>query len=107
MSSWKASAVGYFLRTIASSCSSVYLPRGRKPLYQTSNGSSGRPSRLSMSAATFGTSGEERTSSSIARTRASGIWRFSSKRRAISVGAVGEYGSAMPRRLEGLRAASA
>ena len=47
-----------------------------------------------MIAATFGTSGEVRTSTSIARTRSSGIWRFSSKRRAISVGAVGEYGSA-------------
>ena len=45
MSSWKASAVGYFLRTIASSSSSVYSPRGRKPLYQTSKGSSGRPRR--------------------------------------------------------------
>ena len=48
-----------------------------------------------MSAATRGASGEETTSTSIALTRASGIWRFSSKRRAISVGAVGEYGSSM------------
>ena len=63
-------------------------------MYQTSKGSSGRPSRLSMSAATRGASGDESTSTSIARTRSSGICRFSSKRRAISVGAVGEYGSA-------------
>ena len=41
--------------------SSVYLPRGRKPLYQMSKGSSGRPRRCSISFATFGTSGEERT----------------------------------------------
>ena len=49
---------GSCLRVIASSCASVYAPRGRKPLYQMSNGSSGRPRRFSISAATRGTSGE-------------------------------------------------
>ncbi len=90
MSALYAWAFGYFLRTIASSCSSVYFPRAWNPLYQTSKGSSGRPRRFAMRAATFGASGEESTSSSIAFTRASGIWRFSSKRRAMSVGAIGE-----------------
>ena len=71
----------------------MYSDFGRNPEYHTSNGSSGRPSRFSISAATLGTSGELTISTSIWRTRASGISRFSSKRRAISVGAVGEYGS--------------
>ena len=49
---------------------------GRKPLYQMSNGSSGRPRRASISFATRGTSGEVSTCSSIACTRASGISRL-------------------------------
>ena len=71
----------------------MYAPRGRNPLYQMSNGSSLRPRRFSMSAATRGTHGEPSTASSIALTRASGISRFSLKRRSMRVGAVGEYGS--------------
>ena len=93
MSALYAAAVGYFFLTCSSSCASVYWPRGRKPLYQMSNGSSGRPRRFSIKAATRGTSGEASTASSIPLTRASGISRFSLKRRSISVGAVGEYGS--------------
>ncbi len=46
-----------------------------------------------MSTATFGTSGDVRTCSNISFTRASGISRSSSKRLAMCVGAVGEYGS--------------
>jgi hypothetical protein len=49
-----------------------------------------RPSRFSINFATRGTSGEERICSSMARTRASGISRFSLKRRSMRVGAVGE-----------------
>ena len=90
MSFLYASGVGYFLRTISSSSASLYLPRCLKPEYQTSNGSRGRPSRFSIDFATRGTSGDVRTSSNILRTRASGSSRFSSKRRAIKVGAVGE-----------------
>src|SRR2546429_394965 len=69
--------------------------RPLEPLYQISNGSSGRPSRDSISFAICGTSGEVSSWSNIAFTRASGISRSSSKRRAIKVGAVGEYGSAL------------
>jgi hypothetical protein len=43
-----------------------------------------------MSFATFGTRGDDTTCTSISFTRASGISRFSSNRRAMSVGAVGE-----------------
>src|SRR5258708_33858294 len=56
-----------------------------------SHGSSLRPRRDSISDATGGTSGDDITASSMARTRASGICRSSSKRRAMSVGAGGEY----------------
>ncbi len=96
MSLWYASAVGYFLRVISSSCASVYFPRGLNPLYQMSNGSSGRPSRRSISAATFGASGDVSTRSNMSRTRGSGNSRFSSNMRAMCVGAEGENGS-MPR----------
>ncbi len=94
MSAAKASAVGYFFRVMASSSASVYLPRGRKPLYQMSKGSSGRPSRASISFATRGTSGEPRICSSMASTRASGSSRSKLNRRAIRLGAAGVYGSA-------------
>ena len=93
MSFSNASGVGYLFRVIASSWASVYGPRSRNPGYQTSNGSSGRPRRSFTSAPTSAKTGEERTASSIALTRASGICRSSSKRRAMRDGAAGEYGS--------------
>ncbi len=68
-----AAGVGYFARTRASSSAAERGDCGRNPGYQTSMGTSLRPRRFSMSAATFGTSGDERTSSSIFFTRASGI----------------------------------
>ena len=58
-----------------------------------SNGSSGRPSRFSISRPTAANCGEVSTCSNIALTRSSLICRSSSNFRAISVGAVGEYGS--------------
>ena len=78
----KASAVGYFLRRdrveLGLACT---LPRGRKPSYQMSNGSSGRPRRcldqLRDAAARAATRAPARASPS---TRASGISRSSSKR---------------------------
>ena len=49
-----ASAVGYFAFVSASSSASGCSARGRKPSYQTSNGSSFRPSRFSTTAAMRG-----------------------------------------------------
>ena len=48
MSAANASAVGYFLFVSSSSSASACAPRGRKPSYQTSNGSSLRPRRFSI-----------------------------------------------------------
>ena len=90
MSASNAAAGGYLRRVIASSSASVYRPRGRKPLYQMSKGSSGRPRRYSTSFATRGSSGDPSTASSIASTRCSDSSRPSSKRRAMNVGAEGE-----------------
>ena len=58
-----------------------------------SNGSSARPRRFWIRAASFGTSGDSRTCVSSARTRCSGISSSSWKCRSISVGAIGESGS--------------
>jgi len=93
MSFLYACAVGYRARVSRESCSSGYFARGKKPLYQTSCGSSGRPSRFWMSFATRGTSGELTIASRSFCTRASGISRSNWKRRSISVGAIGESAS--------------
>ena len=79
---------------------------GTKPAYQTSNGSSGRPSLASMTFAVFAISGAPSTSSSMATSAFSGISRSISMPRAMWVGAVGEYGSAAftARKFERMRA---
>ncbi len=55
-------ASGYFLEVMAVSSSSGIPPPARKPLYQISNGSSSRPSREEIKAATFFTCEEESNS---------------------------------------------
>ena len=88
-----ASGVGYFARTRASS--SAPDLRGLRPEAGVPDvdGLELPPEALLDERRTFGTSGDDRTSSSIFLTRASGIWRSSSNLRAMNVGAVGEYGS--------------
>ena len=88
-----------------------------KPSYQMSNGSSLRPSRFAISAATRGTSGDDITCVSSERTRSSGISSSSWKWRSISVRAIGESASAlrealksasrMPKRVSGSRSLEA
>ncbi len=94
MSFAKASASGSASCVSASSCASGIFPRAWKPLYQRSCGSSGRPRRSSISAATWRRAASSSTVVSSSFTRCSGISRCSSKLRRIAVGAVGEYGSA-------------
>ena len=85
--------MGYFARVARDSSASGYFARAKKPLYQTSCGSSGRPSRLRISAATRGTRGERTMVVRRSWTLASGISRSNWKRRSISVGAIGESAS--------------
>ena len=75
MSAANACAVGYFFFVISESCASGYWARGRKPAYQMSNDSSGRPSRFEISWPTSAPSGAERICSARRRTSASGISR--------------------------------
>ena len=101
MSFANASAVGYFFRVIASSSASVYLPARRKPSYQMSNGSSGRPSRFSISFATRGTSGEASDLLEHRLDARLGHLAVDSKRRAIRRRRGRRVRIRVPRRVEG------
>ena len=91
----KASTEGYSFPTIASSFSSEYFPRGLKPVYQISNGSSFLPNRCSIREATFFKTGESRKVVSICSTSSSRISLLRLKRRSINEGVLGVYGSTL------------